>query len=66
LIDRPYLQALVDAYTQFFHHYTAAPLLVVNAAQINFVDRDEDFGMLLDYIMRIRSGRHFFNPMAAS
>jgi deoxyadenosine/deoxycytidine kinase len=66
LIDRPYLQALVDAYTRFFHHYTAAPLLVVNAAQINFVDRDEDFGMLLDYIMRIRSGRHFFNPMAAS
>lgn len=65
LIDRPYLQALVDAYTQFFHHYTAAPLLVVNAAEINFVDRDEDFRVLLDYIMRIRSGRHFFNPMAA-
>ena len=66
LIDRPYLQALVDAYTQFFHHYTAAPLLVVNAAEINFVDRDEDFRMLLDYIMRIRSGRHFFNPLATS
>jgi deoxyguanosine kinase len=66
LIDRPYLQALVDAYTQFFHHYTAAPLLVVNAAEINFVDRDEDFRTLLDYIKRIRSGRHFFNPMAAS
>lgn len=66
LIDRPYLQALVDAYTQFFHHYTAAPLLVVNAAEINFVDRDEDFRVLLDYIMRIRSGRHFFNPMAGS
>jgi len=65
LIDRPYLQALVDAYTQFFHHYTAAPLLVVNAAEINFVDRDEDFRTLLDYIKRIRSGRHFFNPMAA-
>jgi deoxyadenosine/deoxycytidine kinase len=66
LIDRPYLQALVDAYTQFFHHYAAAPLLVVNAAEINFVDRDEDFRVLLDYITRIRSGRHFFNPMAAS
>lgn len=64
LIDRPYLQALVDAYTKFFHHYTAAPLLVVNAAEINFVDRDQDFRMLLDYIMRIRSGRHFFNPLA--
>lgn len=66
LIDRSYLQSLVDAYMQFFHHYTAAPLLVVNAAEINFVDRDEDFRTLLDYIERIRSGRHFFNPMAAS
>jgi len=63
LIDRGYLQSLVDAYTQFFHHYSAAPLLVVNAAEINFVDRQEDFEMLLDYILRIRSGRHFFNPL---
>src|SRR5581483_4160678 len=60
LIDRAYLQALVDAYTQFFHHYSAAPLLMVNAAEINFVDRKEDFETLLDYILRIRSGRHFF------
>ncbi|MFP5349563.1 MAG: deoxynucleoside kinase [Gammaproteobacteria bacterium] len=63
LIDRSYLQVLVDAYTQFFHHYNAAPLLVVNAAEINFVDRDADFRTLLDYIPRIRSGRHFFNPL---
>lgn len=66
LIERDYLQTLVDAYTQFFHHYGAAPLLVVNAAEINFVDRDEDFQTLLDYILRIRSGRHFFNPLVAS
>lgn len=65
LIDRAYLQALVDAYTQFFHHYTAAPLLMVNAAEINFVDREADFQTLLDYILRIRSGRHFFNPLVS-
>lgn len=65
LIDRAYLQALVDAYTRFFHHYTAAPLLMVNAAELNVVDRDEDFQMLLDYILRIRSGRHFFNPLVS-
>ena len=63
LIDRAYIQVLVDAYTQFFHHYNAAPLLVVNAAEINFVDREPDFKTLLDYIPRIRSGRHFFNPL---
>lgn len=65
-IDRDYLQTLVDAYTQFFHHYTAAPLLVVNAAEINPVDRESDFRTLLDYIVRIRSGRHFFNPLVSS
>lgn len=65
LIDRGYLQGLVDAYTRFFHHYNAAPLLVVNAAEINPVERDSDFQMLLDYILRIRSGRHFFNPLAS-
>jgi len=62
-IDRDYLQSVVEGYTQFFHHYNAAPLLVVNAADINFVDSDEDFRTLLDYIGRIRSGRHFFNPL---
>jgi deoxyguanosine kinase len=66
LIDRSYLQTIVEAYTGFFHHYTAAPLLVVNAAEINFVDRDGDFRTLLDYILRIRSGRHFFNPFVTS
>ncbi|MBI3545449.1 MAG: deoxynucleoside kinase [Gammaproteobacteria bacterium] len=66
LIERDYLHSLVDAYTQFFHHYTAAPLLVVNAERINIVDNDKDFQMLLGHIRKVRSGRHFFNPLAAS
>jgi deoxyguanosine kinase len=66
LIERDYLQTLVDAYTQFFHHYTAAPLLVVNAERINIVDNDDDFQMLLSHIRKVRSGRHFLNPLAAS
>ena len=66
LIEREYLQTLVDAYTQFFHHYTAAPLLMVNAERINIVDNDADFQMLLAHIRKIRSGRHFLNPLAAN
>ena len=66
MIERDYLQLLVDAYTQFFHHYTRAPLLVVNAAEINFVDKEADFQTLLDHIRTIRKGRHFFNPLVAS
>jgi deoxyguanosine kinase len=66
LIDRAYLTTLVGAYTQFFHHYAQSPLLVVNASEINFVDREADFRTLLDYIGNIRSGRHFFNPLVTS
>jgi len=64
LIDRAYLQEMVDAYTQFFYHYTAGPLLVVNAAEINFVDSDKDFTVLVEHIRKHCSGRHFFNPLA--
>jgi deoxyguanosine kinase len=66
LIERDYLNTIADAYTQFFYHYTASPLLMVNAAEINFVESDSDFQMLLDFISRTRSGRHFFNPLVAA
>lgn len=64
LIDRAYLQEVVDAYTQFFYHYTAGPLLVVNAAEINLVDSDKDLTVLVEHIRKHCSGRHFFNPLA--
>lgn len=61
-MDAAYLQRLADAYTRFFHDYVAAPVLIVNAAQINFADSDADYGALLQQIRNTRSGRHFFNP----
>ncbi|MHB1950458.1 MAG: deoxynucleoside kinase [Acidiferrobacteraceae bacterium] len=62
-IERRYLERLVEAYTQFFYHYSASPLLVVNAATVNFVDGARDFSALLEHLQTIRSGRHFFNPL---
>jgi deoxyadenosine/deoxycytidine kinase len=63
LIEASYLQRLVDAYTRFFYDYAASPLLIVNAAEINFVENDADYQQLLDQVHRIRSGRHYFNPV---
>ncbi len=63
-IERDYLQQIVDSYTMFFYKYDVAPLLIVNAAEINFVDNDSDFQTLLQHIKKTRSGRHFFNPLA--
>ena len=66
LIDSTYLNNLVDAYTTFFHRYAEAPLLMVNSARINIVDREQDYTMLLDHIKTIKSGRHYFNPLSSS
>lgn len=65
-IERDYVESIVEGYTRFFHYYTVAPLLIVNAAEVNFVDSDADFNSLLDHLRRVRSGRHFFNPLPAS
>jgi len=47
---------------QFFHHYSEAPLLIVNATEIDFAHNQQDYEMLLDQVRKIRSGRHYFNP----
>ncbi len=63
LIESAYLQRLTDVYAQFFHHYDQAPLLIVNAAEIDLVGNDRDYNELVDRIRRTRGGRHFFNPL---
>lgn len=64
-IDREYLESVVDGYTRFFYHYTAAPLLIVNAAEANFVESDMDFQSLVNHLRSVKSGRHFYNPLPA-
>jgi len=61
-LSADYLQRLSDAYTEFFYHYDQSPLLIVNAAEINPVDRDGDYQLLLDRICSAGPGKHYFNP----
>lgn len=61
-MDALYLKRLSDAYTDFFYHYDKSPLLIVNAAEINPVDRNSDYKLLLEQICTVRSGKHYFNP----
>jgi len=62
-IEAAYLEKLIDAYTRYFHQYTASPLLIVNAAAIDPVSDSRDYEELLDAIRRTRMGRHYFNPL---
>lgn len=57
-----YLRRLCDAYTNFFYRYNDAPLLIVNASDINPVDNDSDYQLLIDKICNSASGKNYFNP----
>jgi len=60
-IGEEYLGRLSQAYTRFFHDYTGAPLLMINSANLNFVDRPADFALLLQRINEMRGPREFFS-----
>lgn len=63
-IDSEYLSSLNQAYSQYFLYYDDAPLLIVNAEQIDLVNNERDYQQFVDYLLTIKSGRHYFNPMS--
>lgn len=66
LIERDYLTKLCEIYSRMFLTYNQSPLLVVNAENINFVNNEADYRMLLQEISNTKSGRHFFNPLSVA
>lgn len=65
-IGADYLERLSEAYVRFFYHYDRAPLLIVNAAEIDLVGNDAEYELLLDRVRTLRTGRHYFNPAPIS
>ncbi len=61
-IERDYLERLNEVYSEFFLYYDDAPLLIVNASEIDLANGNADYTHLVDYLLDIRSGRHYFNP----
>lgn len=61
-IDTGYLETLNEAYTRFFHYYDQSPLLIINANEIDWVNNDDSYKKLVEYILTIKQGRHYFNP----
>jgi deoxyadenosine/deoxycytidine kinase len=60
-MSEEYLALLAESYARFFYHYTAAPVLTVNSENLNFVERDADFELLVTRIRGMRSRREFFS-----
>ncbi len=60
-ISEEYLALLAESYARFFHHYAASPVLTVNSENLNFVERDADFELLVSRVRGMKSRREFFN-----
>ena len=60
-ISEDYLLRLSQGYSDFFYHYSAAPVLMVNNEHLNFLEGDDDFNLLLQRIEKMRGPREFFS-----
>ena len=63
-IDNTYLNKVAEAYINFFYHYNASPILIVNTRDFNLVDSDADYDYLLNYIRNLSPGKHYLNPQS--
>ena len=60
-MSEEYLALLTESYARFFYHYNAAPVLIVNSENLNFVEREADFDLLVSRLRAMKSRREFFN-----
>jgi deoxyadenosine/deoxycytidine kinase len=63
-MDADYLARLASSYSDFFHHYSGAPLLIVNSENLNFAQNDSHFELLLERMAKMRGEREFFSRAA--
>jgi deoxyadenosine/deoxycytidine kinase len=61
-ISTEYLIALIDAYTRFFHFYNDSPLLIINAAEVDLANNEDQYLELLDHIRHMTGMRSYYNP----
>jgi deoxyguanosine kinase len=60
-ISEEYLAVLAEIYARFFYHYSAAPVLIVNSENLNFVAREADFELLVERVRGMKTPREYFN-----
>lgn len=62
-LSEEYIRDLNEAYNYFFFRYKAAPLLIVNATHIDFVNTDSHYeDLLLEIFRSNRAPVEYYNP----
>jgi deoxyguanosine kinase len=64
-ISPEYLVRLTEAFREYFHRYTEAPLLVVNCSDIDFVQHGGDLADLIKEIRGMRQGVQHYIPLGS-
>jgi deoxyguanosine kinase len=64
-LSAEYMAELIDAYNHYYHYYDRSPLLVVDTRHLNFPDRQQDFGELLNRLARPIKGTEYFVPLGS-
>ena len=65
-ITPEYLERLTQAFRSFFHHYTEAPLLVINCSEIDFVEHGGDLADLIREVRAMKQGVQHYIPLGSS
>ena len=61
-IQPEYLERLATAYSEYFHTYDAAPVLIVNNEKLNIIKDEAALNLLVDRIDQSQGRREYFNP----
>jgi len=61
-ISPEYLEALNNAYNEFFFHYSDAPVFIVNTDDIDFVESPVHLSDLIEEIVKPHRGTTFYHP----
>jgi len=61
-IDKAYLQALSAAYNNFFFHYSAAPVIVVDTSDTDLERDAKAFEAILKLVRRHEGGTLYYRP----
>jgi len=64
-ITQEYLEKLTEAFRSYFHHYTEAPLLVINCSDIDFVEHGGDLADLIKEIRGMKQGVQHYIPLGS-
>jgi len=57
-----YIARLSSAYSEHFHNYDAAPVLIVNNEKLNIIKDEGALNLLIERIEQFNSRREYFNP----